>query len=390
MRIFIVGNINSGKTYFSKKLIKKYPNYAYLSIDEYRMKSGDGSLEKELEIRKLFANDILKIEDAIIEFSGGETITQYFIDDLKMNSFIMIEICENVQVCLEKIADKNFNQIPYPQFEEKIEDTIMRLDSEFKNKLIDKSFKDKYLKKYIINSSEDVNALPLEKYELLFQIINKLKIIYKNIISFGSLGRGDINKLSDIDLFLLTQNEFSVVVNDIKRLIKYDDILYLRNQIVLYIGDEMVEIIFINNIQEVREFYKKSEITNVKKTLLVGEHSLIPRLQYLLDNYIIDFDKELSSFVQRLQYFVKSLKKIERKQDSYKFYFHNNIIIHEYVKVKSFLNGNYKYSYLPKNSRDLLKEEEWNSLIYNFNDDMNKHIENVKKTVNQLLKEYNL
>lgn len=36
MRIFVVGNINSGKSHIVNKLIKKYPSYNILSIDEFR------------------------------------------------------------------------------------------------------------------------------------------------------------------------------------------------------------------------------------------------------------------------------------------------------------------------------------------------------------------
>ena len=110
MKIFILGNINSGKSYVITKLKNIFPNYQILTIDNYRIKYADGSLEKELETRKLFADDILKYDNAIIEFSGGKTITDLFINELKVNSFIIIEVYEDVNVCIKRIKDKDFQK----------------------------------------------------------------------------------------------------------------------------------------------------------------------------------------------------------------------------------------------------------------------------------------
>lgn len=46
MRIFVVGNINAGKSYIVSKLVKKYPLYKVLSIDEFRKKYSDSRIEK--------------------------------------------------------------------------------------------------------------------------------------------------------------------------------------------------------------------------------------------------------------------------------------------------------------------------------------------------------
>ena len=48
MRLFVVGNISSGKSYFIDKIKPLLPNYHILKIDEYRKSYCDGSLEKEI------------------------------------------------------------------------------------------------------------------------------------------------------------------------------------------------------------------------------------------------------------------------------------------------------------------------------------------------------
>ncbi|NLG81943.1 MAG: hypothetical protein GX490_05440 [Bacilli bacterium] len=140
MRIFVVENINSGKSHIVNKLIKKYPSYNILSIDEFRKKHSDGSIEKEIQTRNIFANEIIKHKDTIIEFSGGNTITSLFVDKLRQNSVVILEVEENVNICLERTKSKDFSKIPYPTYSESLEDTIRRLDIEFRNNSIEKNF----------------------------------------------------------------------------------------------------------------------------------------------------------------------------------------------------------------------------------------------------------
>ena len=98
-------------------------------------------------------------------------------------------------------------------------------------------------------------------------------------------------------------------------------------------------------------------------------------------------EKEIEYVKERLMYYVESLPKLTVYGDEYKYYFHNNIVVHEYVKLKAFLNGVFEYSYLPKNAKKYLKEEEWEKILFNFGDDQIKHYENVKKMSLDLIQE---
>lgn len=46
MRLFVLGNINSGKSFLVEKLKKVFPNYHVLKIDDYRIQNCDGTIEK--------------------------------------------------------------------------------------------------------------------------------------------------------------------------------------------------------------------------------------------------------------------------------------------------------------------------------------------------------
>ena len=119
MKIFVVGNINAGKSFLVDKLTSIFQDYKVLKIDEYRKMYADGSFVKEQETRKIFTSDILmKYEDAIIEFSGGQTISSLFIDQLEPNSFIVIEVIADIKTCIDSDWIKILVQIPYPEFSE--------------------------------------------------------------------------------------------------------------------------------------------------------------------------------------------------------------------------------------------------------------------------------
>ena len=41
MKLFVLGNINAGKSTYIKKIFSKLPDYKYIAIDEYRIKYND-------------------------------------------------------------------------------------------------------------------------------------------------------------------------------------------------------------------------------------------------------------------------------------------------------------------------------------------------------------
>ena len=263
MRIFVVGNINAGKSYVASKLKKKYPSYKFLSIDEFRINYSDGSIDKEMHTRAIFAAEILKNKDAIIEFSGGETITTLFVDELRINSIVIIEVQEELDVCIERIKNKNFSIIPYPVYSEKLEETIKRLDNEFKNEIIKSNFKESILSHYKIHSSLDINELPLDQCDYTIKLTDYFLNKYDCLFAYGSLGRREIQKYSDVDLFIKTDKSIDEVFKDVKDVFPESEIIVQRNQLAIYINGILIELNIIKDLKEAQLYYVKSEIKRV-------------------------------------------------------------------------------------------------------------------------------
>lgn len=389
MRIFVVGNINAGKTQVVNQLIELFPNYTVISIDQYRMQYSDGTLEQEEKTQQKFANDIIATEDAIIEYSGGSKITNLFINDLRRNSFVVIEVMEDVNICLERIRLKDFSKIPYPKFDEKLEDTILRLDKEYKNNCIKTNFIDKYIHKYNIKSNCDLNTLPLKQYEIAINIANLFSHKNCGLISYGSMGRGELSEYSDVDLFLLCDKGLDYAIEQLKTLYTSNQVEWIvqKNQIDIYLDDQLIEITVIKSIEEISLFYIKSEIKNVSKTILLDTGYLLHKLESLVNNHIDDFGNEVTYTIERLKYYVKSLSRVKKKQDLYKYYFHTNIVIHEYLRLSYFLHGKREYSYLPKNGMNYISDTEWSILKYDIGDDQSRHISEVKQLADQIIRQ---
>jgi len=385
MRIFVVGNINVGKSFVIDKLSKIFKSYVIISIDGYRRIYGDGTLEKEYHAREKFIESILKHEDCIVEYSGGKTITDLFIDKLKTNSFIVFEIIEKVEVCLKRISSKDFSKTPYPKFSESLENTIIRLDQEYKSGCIQENFKDKYLKKFDLNSSVEISSLPLCQYELAIKISTILYDSKDTLIAYGSLARDMLTQYSDLDLFLITNKSVCQIHDTLKAHFRESKFIIQRNQIDLYNQQQLVELTVLNDITDIRKYYSSGLITNVRKTLLFGDSTVLNILsEYSImsnDNFLEEFEYTIS----RLDYYCESLKRLIPKMDEYKYYFHSNIVIHEYVRLEYFISGGRAFAYLPKNATRIVSENTLNQMVYQFGDDQLQHYERLRLLVDSLI-----
>jgi hypothetical protein len=94
--------------------------------------------------------------------------------------------------------------------------------------------------------------------------------------------------------------------------------------------------------------------------------------------------------MQRLEYFNLSLKRLIKKQDDYKYFFHTNIIIHEYIRLTYFMTGKREYGYLPVDALNYISHDVFQKLIYNVGDDKFKHSKSVNSLVRQILEQASL
>ncbi len=127
MKILVVGNINSGKSYFVERISEHFPNYNVLKIDDFRRTFCDGSFEREVEVWQIFAKAVKSEKNAIVEITGvgkpSEALAKLNEDDV-----LIVKILTRKSVCLERLKHKDFSSLKYPKGQQKIEDTIELID----------------------------------------------------------------------------------------------------------------------------------------------------------------------------------------------------------------------------------------------------------------------
>lgn len=390
MRIFVVGNINAGKSYVVKKLQVIYPNYPILAIDQYRKNYADGTVEKEVETRSLFAKDIIQTKDAIIEFSGGYNITDLFVNELRPNSVLVLEINADLGDCLSRLKDKDFSKTPYPKYSESIEETIVRLDGLFMSNIIESNFGKAPLKHFKISSHDDLRYLPLRQYENAIKVSDLFEKTPVSLFSFGSLANDTLKVSSDIDLFMRTDLPIETIKDSLIRYYQNAEFIIQNGRIAIYDGDDLIEINAIKSLNEAQLFYCNCEIQDIEKTILLNEPNLLEDLTYLVNTYNYDAHLDIRHTLSRLNYYYYSLPRIIRKNDLYKYYFHTNILMHEYVRLVYFMTGNIAYNYLPKQTTKYVKKEVLQQLMFKMDEDMLSHLSSIKSQVEELIAKTNI
>lgn len=385
MRIFVVGNINAGKSHVAKKLQRIYPDYPVLSIDQYRKTYADGTVEKELSTRAVFARDIIQRKDAIIEFSGGSNITDLFTNQLRPNSVIVLEINADVSDCLSRLKHKDFSKIPYPKYSESIEDTIIRLDGLFKSHMIESNFGKVIFKHFKITSHYDLTDLPLKQYENAIRVSDIFENMPVSLFSFGSLTNDSLNANSDVDLFMRTDLPIQTIKGNLTSHYQNAEFIIQKDRIAIYDQDDLIEINVIRSLNEAQLFYCNSEIKSIHKTILLDEPNLLENLTYIVNTYNYDIYQDICYTLSRLKYYYYSLLRVIRKDDLYKYYFHTNIVMHEYVRLVYFIKGNKAHGYLPKQAIKYAKKEVLQQLMFKIDDDMLTHLSNIKPLVEKII-----
>lgn len=199
-----------------------------------------------------------------------------------------------------------------------------------------------------------------------------------------------MNQNSDLDIFLYTDKSINAVYEDLLFIYPDSKFLFLKNQIVIYYEDQLIELSIISNLDDIQLYYVKSEIKNIKKTILLGYDQYHEQIENIVENYKENLVVEFMYTMQRLEYFNLSLKRLIKKQDDYKYFFHTNIIIHEYIRLTYFMTGKREYGYLPVDALNYISHDVFQKLIYNVGDDKFKHSKSVNSLVRQILEQASL
>lgn len=396
MRIFVFGNINAGKSFVVKNLSKLFSNYQVLKIDEYRIKYGDCTVEGEQLAQNEFVKDVSTIKDGIIEATGYGSLGQKLAGSITYRNSIILKITAPLDVCLQRLEDKDFSQIPYPQVPETIDKTIERCHIEFQDQCLEKLWRDKVIDIITIDNQIDIQKqldnIPLEHYNQFSKIID-LFIDNKDInsiISYGSLGRGELTKLSDIDMYLVTKLNVEDVLNFLENSnleFWFSDNMKSKITLKYKVDNLLIEIIILERLSEGEQYYLGSRIENVSITIYkISDEDYI----YLQDaNYknSVNIKKDVDYLVKEMIYYLLSLENIIKKQDWYKYYFHNNIILHNYIRLKALLADVEEYNYLPIHALRFIHKKELDFIFYDLNsNDYNTHYQFIFEKCFELLK----
>ncbi|ETD24182.1 hypothetical protein [Helicobacter macacae] len=389
MRFFILGNINAGKSTFAKKiqlyLKSKGLEYPILSIDDFRKKYGNGSKKSENIAQNKFYLSINKTQNAIIEMVGFGDIATNIIESLDKNSCIIIYIESPLNICLKRLKTKKkmLESIPYPESINNIEKTIHNLNAYFTRGKLQEKWKKVYLIFYKINTmdnlSDFIKRLPLEHYHYLSEVIHILKSNnYKKLVSFGGLGRCDINIFSDLDLILITKKKISQVYELLKNFfekMKYFKIYALDEKIIINIHSHIViEIAVVHNFCEYIQFYHGSSITNISKSILLGNEKLDKEIKHLIINYKPNvINRDICE--KKINYYVELLQKAYLANDDFRFYFMNNLIVNQVVRVLCLKENITEFLYCPKNINTLVKKYNIKTILWDMITDKQKHID---------------
>ncbi len=141
MKIIVVGNINSGKSFLVDKISQAFEDFKVLKIDDFREKLGDGTIDKEVLIWEIFSKEVQKTKNAIVEITGVGKPSEELAKNNE-DSVILVKVLTKKSVCLERLKQKDFTSLKYPKGLQKIEDTISSIDLKIGKGEVEKLFLD--------------------------------------------------------------------------------------------------------------------------------------------------------------------------------------------------------------------------------------------------------
>ena len=124
--IHIFGRPNSGKTTLRNALASRHPYFNNFSIDDFRRRYGDGTLEGEIRAQYRFLSAKLH-GNGFYESSGTGNITEHTMGCLRGEEVYIIVLEVPDEVCISRIDPHKYDGIPFPFFENSKEDFIIQV-----------------------------------------------------------------------------------------------------------------------------------------------------------------------------------------------------------------------------------------------------------------------
>jgi len=130
MKIFLFGNVGSGKSTIAHEIVAQHPEIEYLAIDEYRKRFSDGSMEAEKATQQRFVGDVtLDAKIQLIECSGLGDVGLGLQDKFEKyeEPVLVVVLMLTADECIQRIANRVWDT-PFPKDHDHILDWIERVD----------------------------------------------------------------------------------------------------------------------------------------------------------------------------------------------------------------------------------------------------------------------
>lgn len=130
MKILLFGNIGSGKTTVSKKIIENQDTWQYLAVDDFRRELSDGSLIGDSKAKSAFVKRISHDDTLqLIECTGlGRLGSSVYRRLQKYEGTVVVMILKvSLEDCLERIKERKWD-VPFLENIMKADALIKKLD----------------------------------------------------------------------------------------------------------------------------------------------------------------------------------------------------------------------------------------------------------------------
>lgn len=370
MRFFILGNLNSGKTWLSKKLLAYLPESTYLALDDFRVRYGDGSFEGENCAIAAFAMAVINHPDAIIDFSGYGPAAEAIQQKLPLCSGVMLVCSRHYEDCIQTIDPVKYAAVPYPHEYWQVEGlrtTVRRLAPVTTEPALLDKWRPFIWQSYTIPYMQPMDVLVRHLSLAHHRLVESMKNFahqqsaINHLIIYGSAGANVLTPESDLDFFVRTL----LPADTIKALLEmhfseeivHSDLLGKKVTLRMQSG-LLIEIVCGEQLEDTALYYRESQITNVRSTVLKGGKEVVERLEMFINDH--PTPAEMASPIAGQLYFLFcSLPKLIQGGDVYKYNFHTHIMQHYAVQLESLINGNLQHNYLPKHAARSLPDFPW-------------------------------
>ncbi|MCF1439594.1 MAG: hypothetical protein LPD71_12895 [Shewanella sp.] len=370
MRVFVFGNLNSGKTTLSQQLLQHLPEYKHLSLDDFRRQYSDASLEGEERAIRQFVDAVLSTPNAIVDFTGhGQAATQLQAK-LPNTCGIMLIKASSPEQAKANLVIRKYSELPYPsQFTdiESVPETIDRLSEHMDESALMADWQHKVWQSYSVPYNADIRVIlrliTLEHH----QLIESLKLFANAnheitcLILFGSAGANELRSTSDLDFFVQT----SLSPIEVLRLINTSNLInavhtdILGNKITIRTCSALLlELTCSATLDDISIYYRESCIKRPSSTILKGCEDIRAKLEAVLLTEPTH-QQRATDVAAQLFFLFCSLPNLIKVQDTYKYGFHTNIMLHYAIQLESLLANESRHNYLPKQAAQKLPNFPW-------------------------------